>query len=60
MGDKGEEALLRRIMESSDISKSKAIAIAKSRGWIKQNGKHLELTAKGKQHARKAMQHNKG
>jgi len=56
MSDKGEEALLRAIRSGGKrMSKSEAIAIAKDRGWMKQNGKHLELTSKGAQHARKAM-----
>lgn len=59
MKDKAEEALLGRMMEDGYMGKGEAIATAKNRGWMKQDGKSVKLTAKGKQHARKAMQKKK-
>lgn len=46
-GKDPEESLLRRIMDEGH-NKSEAIAIAKSRGLIKQSGDGLVLTDKGR------------
>lgn len=43
--NKREESLLRKI---NPKDKGSAVAIAKSKGLIKQSGKNLKLTAKGK------------
>lgn len=48
--DRAEDRLLRKI---APRDKSKAVAIAKSQGFIKQSGKHLVLTEKGRKAARK-------
>lgn len=42
-----EDKLLDHMQSKGDMSKSRAVAIAKSRGWVRQDGKHLELTEKG-------------
>jgi len=47
-GDNDREHKLLSHMESKGhMDKGRAIAIAKSRGWVKQEGKHLSLTQKG-------------
>lgn len=49
-----EEALIQRVMRSSDVSKSQAIAILKDRGMLTQKGERLQLTEKGRSAAEKA------
>ena len=55
-GNKMQNALLRRIMQNGN-DKESAIRIAKSKGWIEQNGGHLALTQEGRSHAKEAMRH---
>jgi hypothetical protein len=53
-----EDPLFARMMSKGKMDKGKAVAIAKSRGWIRQSGRHLEPTAKGRtpiRHAREDM-----
>lgn len=53
--DRLEEALLRRIMRSPNVStKGGAISVAKFQGFIRQSGSKLVLTKKGLTAARKA------
>ena len=52
-----EDALLERMMQGGKLSKGSAVAIAKSRGWIKQAGAHLEPTAAGAGPIAKAKAH---
>jgi len=59
---KMESALLQRIESNVDLSKSEvdnkkgaAIAIAKGRGFLEQDGKNLKMTEKGKKAAQKAV-----
>lgn len=63
-GDKDEEALLRRIQQRGDAKdKSSAIAIAKERNLLTQDGKNLRLTSKGRRaasEARRVLEGKKG
>lgn len=47
-----EDPLLRAMMKSG-LTKGQAVATAKSRGLIRQSGRHLEPTAKGSKAIRK-------
>lgn len=49
-----EDALLRRIQSRVGGDKGRAVAIAKSQGLVRQEGRHLEPTEKGRRAARKA------
>jgi len=60
---KMESALLQRIESNVNLNKSKtndkksaSIAIAKSKGFLEQDGKNLNITNSGKEAARKAVQ----
>jgi len=53
-GNKMEDALLKR-MQAEGMSKEKAIAAAKKQGLMKQEGKNLALTDKGKSSAKAAQ-----
>jgi len=60
---KMESALLQRIEGNVDLNKSEAdnkksaaIAIAKSKGFLEQDGKNLNMTTDGEKAARKAVQ----
>jgi hypothetical protein len=52
-----EDALLARMQSKGKMDKGKAVAIAKSRGWVAQSGRHLELTAQGKKPRDNAVKH---
>ena len=53
--DKAEEALFRRMQKSDSVnSKAAAIAVAKDKGMVKQDGESLALTDKGRKAAKKA------
>lgn len=47
------ERVIHRVMSSSGVDKGRAIAILKSRGVIKQKGKHLARSRKAKRKHRK-------
>jgi hypothetical protein len=52
-----EDPLLARMMGKGKMDKGKAVAIAKSRGWIRQSGKHLELNSAGRGPRNNAAKH---
>lgn len=54
--NKMQNALLKR-MQQNGMSRQGAVATAKKKGLIKQEGKHLALTDKGRSSARKATRH---
>lgn len=49
-----EDALFKRMMKNGNMTKSEAVATAKKRGWVEQDGAHLKLTKEGRKHASKA------
>lgn len=53
-GNKTQNAVIRRIMQSSNVDRSSAIAIAKSQGLVKQKGGQLVATDKGRKAGKKA------
>jgi hypothetical protein len=52
-----EDPLLARMMRKGKMDKGKAVAIAKSRGWIRQSGRHLELNESGRGPRNNAAKH---
>lgn len=50
------ERVISKIMSSSGVSQGSAIAIAKSRGLVKQKGKHLAAGSKLKKRRKSAAE----